>query len=83
MTPPKGVEAVGMAARTPARMPLSPISVESSARAAGGGVTNPVIRGRLESQDATIMALQAQVAVLVANAQAGMLLLLRSQRFRG
>ena len=27
MTPPKGVEAVGMAARTSARRPLSPISV--------------------------------------------------------
>ena len=55
----------------------------SVAGAAGGGVTNPVIRGRFESQDATIKALQAQVAVLVANAQAGMPAPAQKSAFQG
>ena len=55
----------------------------SVAGAAGGGVTNPIIRGRLESQDATIKALQAQVAVLVANAQAGMPAPAQKSAFQG
>ena len=55
----------------------------SVAGAAGQGVTNPVIRGRFESQGATIKALQAQVAVLVANAQAGMPVPVQKSAFSG